>query len=133
VPRAKLVCGRVGDDVDGMAVQPGRPALRLLSGPAACTGRQLVPLHGAGNRSPHVMVEVLVPQARAACHAPRPGRSRGGARARQRLVVRGGGLLEGIPLVGNWSEMLPTGRKHDVLPVWVLTGVLSLPRLESWS
>jgi hypothetical protein len=35
-----------------MAVQPGSPALRLLSGPAAGMGRQLVPLHGAGNRSP---------------------------------------------------------------------------------
>jgi hypothetical protein len=52
VPQAKLACGRVGDDVDGMAVQPGRPALRLLAGPAACMGRQLVHLHGAGNRSP---------------------------------------------------------------------------------
>jgi hypothetical protein len=52
VPRVKLGCGRVGDDVDGMVVQQGRPALRLLSGPAACMGRQLVPLHGAGNRSP---------------------------------------------------------------------------------
>jgi hypothetical protein len=56
----------------------------------------------------------------------------GGARARRRLLVRGGDLSEGIPLVGNWSEMLPTSRKHDVLPVWVLTGVLGLPRLESW-
>jgi hypothetical protein len=42
----------VGDDVDGMAVQPVRPTLRLLSGPVACMGRQLVPLHGAGNHSP---------------------------------------------------------------------------------
>jgi hypothetical protein len=49
-----------------------------------------------------------------------------------RLVVRGGDLFEGIPLMGNWLEMLPTSRKRDVLPVWVLTGVLSLPRLESW-
>jgi hypothetical protein len=32
--------------------------------------------------------------------------------------------------VGNWSEMQPTGRKRDVLPVWVLTRVLSLPHLE---
>jgi hypothetical protein len=52
VPRAKLACGRVGDDVDGMALQPGRPALRLLSRPAACMGRQLVHLHDAGNRYP---------------------------------------------------------------------------------
>jgi hypothetical protein len=36
VPRVELACGRVGDDVDGMVVQPDRPALRLLSGPAAC-------------------------------------------------------------------------------------------------
>jgi hypothetical protein len=35
VPRAKLACGRVGDDVDGMAVQPDKPVLRPLSGPAA--------------------------------------------------------------------------------------------------
>jgi hypothetical protein len=60
-------------------------------------------------------------------------------RARRRLVVRGGDFScdagtcrGGIPLVGNWSEMLPTGRRLDVLPVWVLTGVLSPPRLESW-
>jgi hypothetical protein len=24
--------------------------------------------------------------------------------------------------VGNWSEMQPTGRRPDILPVWVLTG-----------
>jgi hypothetical protein len=52
VPRAEFACCRVGDDGDGMAVQLSRPALRPLSRPAACTGRQLVCLHGAGNRSP---------------------------------------------------------------------------------
>jgi hypothetical protein len=52
VPRAKLACGRVGVDGDGMVVQPGRLALRLLSGSVACMGCQLVCLHGAGNRSP---------------------------------------------------------------------------------
>jgi hypothetical protein len=52
VPRAKLACGRVGDDGDGMDVQLSRPALRLLSGPATHVGRQLVRLHGAENRSP---------------------------------------------------------------------------------
>jgi hypothetical protein len=52
--------------------------------------------------------------------------------ARRRLVMRDGDLSEGIPLVGNWSEMLPTGPNRDVLPVWVLTGVLSLPCLEPW-
>jgi hypothetical protein len=31
-----------------------------------------------------------------------------------------------IPLVGNWSEMQPTGRRLDVLPVWFLTRVLGL-------
>jgi hypothetical protein len=75
VPRAKLPCGRVGDDVDGMAVQPIRPPLRLLSGPATCMSRQLVPLHGTGIIPPCVVVEVLVPQPLAACHGPRPSRS----------------------------------------------------------
>jgi hypothetical protein len=73
-----------------------------------------------------------VPQAHAACHGPRPSRSQGGARAGRGLVVRGGDLSEGVPLAGNWSEMLPTSQEHDVLLVKVLTGVLSLPRLESW-
>jgi hypothetical protein len=54
------------------------------------------------------------------------------SRARRRLVVRGGDLLEGVPLTGNWSEMLPSSLEHDVLPVRVLTRVLSLPHLESW-
>jgi hypothetical protein len=35
-------------------------------------------------------------------------------RATRRLVV-------GILLVGNWSEMQPTSRRLDVLPMWVLT------------
>jgi hypothetical protein len=81
VPQVKLACGRIGDDVDGMAVQPGRPALRLLSGPAACMGRQLVHLHGAGNRSPM----------RHGRGVRAPGshlsRSRGGAHARRKLLV----------------------------------------------
>jgi hypothetical protein len=54
-------------------------------------------------------------------------RARGGSscevetsRARQRLVV-------GVPLVGNWSVMQPTGRRLHVFPVWVLTRVLSTP------
>jgi hypothetical protein len=46
--------------------------------------------------------------------------------------VRGGDFSEGVPLVGNWLEMLLIGREHDVLPMRVLTGVLSPPRLESW-
>jgi hypothetical protein len=52
VPQAKLECGRVGDDGDGMARQPGRPALRLLLGPAPYTGRHVVLVRGAENRSP---------------------------------------------------------------------------------
>jgi hypothetical protein len=53
VPQAKFACGGDGDDVYGMAVQSDRPALRLLLGSVVCMGRhQLVPLHGAGNRSP---------------------------------------------------------------------------------
>jgi hypothetical protein len=69
-----------------------------------------------------------------ATHQSEPG----GGRVRRRLVVRGGDLSceaetsRGVPLVGNWSEMLPTGWRLDVLPVSVLTGVLSPPRLESW-
>jgi hypothetical protein len=42
VPREKLACGRVGDDDNGMATQLSRPALRLMSGPTACVGRQRV-------------------------------------------------------------------------------------------
>jgi hypothetical protein len=52
VPRAELVCRRVGDDGDGIAVQLSRPALRLMSVLAARTGRQLVFFHGEGNQSP---------------------------------------------------------------------------------
>jgi hypothetical protein len=127
VPRAKLACGRVGDDVDGMAVQPDRPALRLLSGPVVGMGRPLVPLHGARNRSP----------TRHGGGARSPGPHRVSwptpqSESRRRILVQGRDLSERILLVGNWSEMLPTGQKHDVLPVWVLTAVFSLPRLESW-
>jgi hypothetical protein len=46
--------------------------------------------------------------------------------------VRGGDLSWGIPLVGNWSEMLLISQRLDVLPVWVLTGVLRPPHLEYW-
>jgi hypothetical protein len=138
VPRAKLACGRVGDDGDGVAAHPSIPALRLLSRPAARVGRQLVQLHGAGNQSPArrgggvhrsgsrcVMAHVPVGVGGSSCEAET-------CRARRRLVVRGRDLSKGVPLVGNWSEMLPIGREHDVLPESVLTGVLSLPRPESW-
>jgi hypothetical protein len=80
---------------------------------------------------PRVIAKVLAPQARVTCHGPHTSRSRG-------ELVRGGELLceaetcrARILVVGNWSEMLPTSRNCDVLPLWVLTGVLSLPRLGS--
>jgi hypothetical protein len=134
VLRAELACGRVGDDVDGMAVQPDRPALRLLSGPAACMTASWHICMARGIVPPRVSVVVLAPRVMA--HVPvGAGESSCEAEtalARRRLVVRGGDLSGGIPLVGNWSEMLQTGRRLGVLSVLVLTGVLSPPRLESW-
>jgi hypothetical protein len=151
VSRAGLVCGRVGDDGDGMAAQLVRPALRLLSGPATCMATSCCICMAWGIVPPRVSMVVLVPWARAAWKGPHTSRSRGRSceaetsRARRILLVQGGDLsyeaetsrtrerlLGGIPREGNWSEMFPTGRRLDVLPVWVLPGVLSLPCLESW-
>jgi hypothetical protein len=76
-----------------MAAQLSKPALKLLSGPAARTDRQLVCLHGAGNRSPTRRggdVRVSGPQR---VSWPTPQLDSGTARARRRLVVRGGDLL----------------------------------------
>jgi hypothetical protein len=86
VSQAKLACGRVGDDVDGMAVRSGRPALRLLTGPAACVAASwcicmtwgiVPPMHygGGARASGSRRVSWPTPQSKA-----------GGARARQRLV-----------------------------------------------
>jgi hypothetical protein len=83
VPRVVLVCGRVGDDGDVMATQPVRPALRLLSGRAACMAagcctcmaRRIVP--------PRASVAVLAPCVWA--HVP----------VGAGLVVRGGDLSWG--------------------------------------
>jgi hypothetical protein len=64
-------------------------------------GHQLVRLHGAGNQSPTRRGGgVRVP---GSCRVPWPTpRSESGeARAGRRLVVRGGDLSEGVPLVGN--------------------------------
>jgi hypothetical protein len=97
VPQAELACGRVGDDVDGMDVQPDRPALRLLLGPAGVFAWR-------GESFPHtfwwwcsrlgltpcVMAHAPVGAGGRSCEAET-------SRARQRLVG-------GVPLVGNWSE-----------------------------
>jgi hypothetical protein len=92
VPRVKLACDRVGDDGDGMVVQLSRPALRLLSGPAIHVGRQLVCSHGVGNWFPMRRGEdVRVPWPRRVTW-PTPQSESWGARARRRLVVRGGKL-----------------------------------------
>jgi hypothetical protein len=77
VPRAGFACDKVGDDVDGMGVQPDRPSLRLLSGPATCMTASWCICMARGIVSPHVSVVVLAPQARASCHGPRTSRSRG--------------------------------------------------------
>jgi hypothetical protein len=61
VPGAELACCKVGDDGDLTATQPSRAALKLMSGPAARVGRQLVCLHGMENWPPRVVVEVFVP------------------------------------------------------------------------
>jgi hypothetical protein len=116
VPRAELACGRVGDDVDGMAAQPDRPALRLLSGPAACMTASWCICMARGIVPPHILVVALAPWACDACHGPRTNRSRvevmrgETCRARWRLVVRSG-TGHGDPSCGelfgdaaNWSE-----------------------------
>jgi hypothetical protein len=78
VPQAKLACGRVGDDVDGMVAQPDRLALRLLSGPAACMAAIWCMCMARGVVPSHVMPKGLAPQARAVCHSPHTSQSRGG-------------------------------------------------------
>jgi hypothetical protein len=110
VPQVKLVCGRVGDDVDGMTVQPGRPALRLLSGPAACmaaswgicTARESFP-HALRWRRPCLR---LAPRVMA--HAPvGVGRSSHEAetcRARRRLVGEDPSHGELVGNAANWPE-----------------------------
>jgi hypothetical protein len=93
-----------------MAVQLDRPALRLLSGPAACMTASWCICMAWGIAPPRISVVVLMPQARTACRGPRTIRSRG-------ELVRGGDLsyeaetCRGDPscreLVGdatNWSE-----------------------------
>jgi hypothetical protein len=96
VPRAELACGRVKDNGDGMATQPVRPALRLLSGLAACMATSWHICMAWGIVPPCASVVVLAPWARTVCHGPRTSRSRGRSceaetsHARWRLVERGG-------------------------------------------
>jgi hypothetical protein len=110
--------------LDGRAV--GQASIKALVGASYLHGRQLLYLHGVGNPSPtRIGGGARTLGSRGVPWPTHQSEPRGG-RARRRLVV-------GIPLVGNWSEMQPTSWRLDVLSVWVLTGVLSPPRLESWS
>jgi hypothetical protein len=61
VPRAELACGRAGDDGDGMAAQPVRPALSLLSGSVACLAASCCICMARGIIPSCVSVVVLVP------------------------------------------------------------------------
>jgi hypothetical protein len=116
VPQAELACGRVGDDVDVMAVQPERPALRLLSGLAACmTASWCICM--ARESFPHAFWwwcsrPGLTPLVMA--HTPV---GPGGGRVRRRLLVRGGDFScevetsrgdpscrELVEDAANWSE-----------------------------
>jgi hypothetical protein len=132
VPRVEFECCRVERDDDLMAARPNRAALRLLSGPAARAGCQLVRLRGMGNQpSTRRSESVHVPRSRHVVQLASWSEAET-ARANEQLVVQGGDLSEGIPLIRNLSKKLPTSREQDVLRVMVLTGVLSPPRLESW-
>jgi hypothetical protein len=132
VPRAEFACGRVGDDGDVIAAQLVRPALRLLSGRAACMAANYCICMMWRFVPPYASVVVLMSYVWAhtlvgtglvvrgevlSCEAET-------CRVRRRLVM-------GVPLVGNWSEMQPTGRRLDVLLVWILTRVPSHPCPES--
>jgi hypothetical protein len=75
VPRAELACGRVGDDGDGMAAQPVKPALRLLSGPAACMAASCCTCMTRGTVPPCASVVVLAPHVMAHGSVEAGGRS----------------------------------------------------------
>jgi hypothetical protein len=145
VPRVESLCCKVRCDDDLKAACLNRAVSRLLSGPTAHACCELVRLHGMRNRCPtHHSGRVHVPgshhvvrfaswsRRRVLVRTSNLSREAETCRATQRLVVRGGDWSEGVPLVGNLSEKLPTSREQVVLPVMVLTGVLSPPHLESW-
>jgi hypothetical protein len=81
VPRLEFVCCRIRDDGDLTAAQLSRATLRLLSGPAARAGRQLVRLHGMGTGPPRIVAEALARLDRTTWYGLRLGR-------RRRLLVR---------------------------------------------
>jgi hypothetical protein len=89
VPRAELACGRVGDNGDVMAVQPVRPALRLLAWRAACMAASCCTFMTWRFVPPHVSVAMLEPRVWAHTLVG------------TELVVQG----RDFPLVRNWSEM----------------------------
>jgi hypothetical protein len=128
VPQAVLACGRVGDDGDVMAAQPVRLALRLLPGKVVSMAASCCPCMTWRFVLPHASVAMLV----SCIWAHISVRARLVVRGRDflwlRLVVRGGDLscevetrrarwrlVVGVPLVRNWSEMQPTGRRLDIL------------------
>jgi hypothetical protein len=94
VPRAELACGGVGDDVDGMVVQPDKPTLRLLSGLAACMTASWCICMAWGIIPPRVSVVVLAPRVTAhALVGAKDGSCEAETRCEmRRLVVRGGDL-----------------------------------------
>jgi hypothetical protein len=110
VPRAKLACVRVGDDVDVMVAQLGRPALRLLSGPAACMAASWRICMARVVIPPHVIAKVLAPQAVPHVMTHSPVRVGGSScevdtcRARQRLVGGDPPCGELVGDAANWSE-----------------------------
>jgi hypothetical protein len=112
VPRAELACGRVGDDGDVMAVQPVKPALRLLLGWAACMDASCCACMAWRIAPPHALVAVLVPRVWA--HTPVEAET---SRARRRLVMEAetcrGGPSSGEP-VGDAANWPKTGRLASV-------------------
>jgi hypothetical protein len=93
-----------------MAVQLSRPALRLLSGPAARVGRRLVCLQGVGNWFPHASWWRRPRPEVTPCVAAHASVGVGGSpretetcRARRRLVVGGPSSRKLVGGAPNWS------------------------------
>jgi hypothetical protein len=118
VPRAELACGRAGDDGDGMAGQPVRPALRLLLGPAACMATSWCTCMAWGIIPPRASVVVLAPRVMAHVPVGAGGRSCKAetcvgrdlscraetSHARQRLLRGDPSCGELVGGAANWSE-----------------------------